>query len=353
MTNIERYDYAFDPDGDEWAAKILRSVPSNSSVLELGPGPGAMTRVLRDRGHQVVAVEQDSEALTQLVGMGVEVIQENLDQSAWLSSLGARHFDTILACDVLEHLRSPEVVLEALASRVSEHGRLIVSVPNIAYAGVVAGLRNGVFDYTDKGQLDRTHVHFFTRRSFETVLLNCGWIPISWQANRVPIESSEFAWNWNAISPSLKKEMLSGWSEFDVYQWMVVAVPSTDKGWQNSMSCELKEARDETESLRRKLAQLESVYKNEHESLLEHQKAFSEAKSIIEDLQVEVKNGRSFFGSMIKPNDEKNGEEGVLEENAEKIEGSTKADCENHINNSINQTVRLSPQKKWYQWWRR
>ena len=47
MSTIDRYDYAFDPDGDDWAARLLRRVPPEAgSVLELGPGPGAMTRVL-------------------------------------------------------------------------------------------------------------------------------------------------------------------------------------------------------------------------------------------------------------------------------------------------------------------
>ena len=44
MTHIDRYDYAFDPEGDAWAARVLRRIPPQGSVLELGPGPGAMTR---------------------------------------------------------------------------------------------------------------------------------------------------------------------------------------------------------------------------------------------------------------------------------------------------------------------
>lgn len=178
MTKIERYDYAFEPDGDEWAARLLRRVPpGGGSVLELGPGPGAMTRVLLERGHRVTVVENDPEALEVLKALGVEVISGNLDGTDWLEAIAGRRFDAVLACDVLEHLRKPEEVLLRLSEFVAPMGQLVISVPNIAYAGVVAAMRNGIFDYSDKGQLDRTHVRFFTKRSIEKVLLDCGWSP--------------------------------------------------------------------------------------------------------------------------------------------------------------------------------
>lgn len=31
MTKIERYDYAFEPDGEEWAARLLRRVPQGEA----------------------------------------------------------------------------------------------------------------------------------------------------------------------------------------------------------------------------------------------------------------------------------------------------------------------------------
>lgn len=285
MTKIERYDYAFEPDGDEWAARLLRRVPpGGGSVLELGPGPGAMTRVLLARGHRVTVVENDPEALEVLKTLGVEVISGNLDGTDWLEALVGRRFDAVLACDVLEHLRHPEEVLHGLIDLVAPMGRLVISVPNIAYAGVLAAMRNGIFDYSDKGQLDRTHVRFFTKRSIEKVLLDCGWAPRVWEANRVPIECSEFAWYWSALTGEQRQALLAGWQDFDVYQWMVVVTPSVDASvW------ELAEARSAADQLRDELQALSVVHQRERASLLEHQKAFSEAKEIIVKLQHEIK----------------------------------------------------------------
>jgi len=289
MTKIERYDYAFEPDGDEWAARLLRRVPpGGGSVLELGPGPGAMTRVLLERGHRVTVVENDPEALEVLKALGVEVISGNLDGTDWLEAIAGRRFDAVLACDVLEHLRKPEEVLHRLSEFVAPMGRLVISVPNIAYAGVVAAMRNGIFDYSDKGQLDRTHVRFFTKRSIEKVLLDCGWSPRVWEANRVPVECSEFAWYWSALSGEQRQALLAGWQDFDVYQWMVVVTPSVD-----ASAWELIEARGAADKLRDDLQALTVVHQRERASLLDHQKAFSEAKDIIGKLQFEVRELRA------------------------------------------------------------
>lgn len=285
MTTIDRYDYAFDPDGNDWAARLLRCVPPDAaSVLELGPGPGAMTRILIARGYRVTVVENDPAALQALQALGAEVIDANLDDADWHEALAGRRFDAVLACDVLEHLRKPEVVLQGLVDCLAPMGRLVISVPNIAYAGVLAAMRNGVFDYLDKGQLDRTHVRFFTRRSLEKTLLSCGWSPRVWEANRVPLECSEFAWHWSALTGEQRQALMAGWQDFDVYQWMAVVTPSVD-----TPAWELVEALHTVEKLRDDYQALSVVHQRERASLIEHQRAFSEAKEIIAKLQVETK----------------------------------------------------------------
>jgi SAM-dependent methyltransferase len=289
LSTIERYDYSFEPEGDEWAARLLRRVPSEGgAVLELGPGPGAMTKVLLARGHKVTVVENDPEALRVLRELGAEVIEGNLDSPDWMNSIAGRRFDAVLACDVLEHLRRPEDVLRRLGEFIAPMGRLVISVPNIAYAGVLAAMRNGIFDYSDKGQLDRTHVRFFTKRSIEKVLLDCGWSPRAWDANRVPVECSEFAWYWSALTGEQRQALLAGWQDFDVYQWMVVVTPSVD-----ASAWELSDARSTVDKLREDLQALTVVHLRERASLLEHQKAFSEAKDIISKLQFEIKELRT------------------------------------------------------------
>jgi len=294
MSDIARYDYAFDPEGNAWAARLLRRVPSGASVLELGPGPGAMTQVLRARGHAVTVVENDPAALQALRPLGVQVVEEDLDDLAWLDALQERGFDAILACDVLEHLRQPEQVLKALSGLLQPMGCLVISLPNIAYAGVAAALRAGVFDYADKGLLDRTHLRFFTRRSIEQLLMDCGWVPLAWEANRVPVEQSEFAWYWDALPDAWRQHLLTGWADFDVYQWMVVAAPARD-----SRDWETVKMRAEANQLRTQLQALQLTHAAEHASLLEHQKAFSEARQLIAQFEQDVALLRQQVGQLV------------------------------------------------------
>jgi len=281
VSGIERYDYAFDPEGDAWAARLLRQLPECGRILELGPGPGAMTQVLVARGYQVTVLENDPQAIRALQALDIDIVECNLnDGSDWPPKLaahtGAQHFDAILACDVLEHLHQPEAVLRRLADFLTPQGHLVISIPNIAYAGVVAALRLGIFDYTDKGQLDTTHVRFFTRRSMETVLLETGWEPRHWQTNRVPIDHSEFAWCWRSLPSVLRQHLQEGWTDFDVYQWMVIATPSA-----GGHVTQAAQERAMAQELRQELHALKTTYDQEHVSLLEYQKAFGEAKEII------------------------------------------------------------------------
>lgn len=284
LSDIERYNYAFDPEGDDWAARLLRRLPAQGSVLELGPGPGAMTRVMIDRGYRVTVVENDPGALQCLQALGVEVIAADLESDDWVERLEGRRFDAILACDVLEHLRQPDRVLDALAKLMQPMGQLIISVPNVAYAGIVAGLTLGMFDYTEKGLLDRTHLHFFTRRGMEKMLLECGWAPREWDAYRLPIERSEFDRFWSALPGSIRHNLSSICSDFDVYEWMVVATLPVD-----TPALELKSAHSEMEKLRDEMQALKLVHAQEHASLLEHQKAFAQAKEIIASQQADLK----------------------------------------------------------------
>jgi len=221
-------------------------------------------------------VDNDPQALHVLQSLNVEIIAADLNDENGLAPLQGQRFDAILACDVLEHLHQPQALLRRLPEYLEPTGRLVISIPNIAYAGVVAALRIGVFDYTEKGQLDHTHVRFFTRRSMERALLDTGWVPQHWEANRVPISHSEFAWCWDDIAPGLRQELLSGWGDFDVYQWMSVSTPTV-----GGHVAQAAREREYAQQLRDELYALKAVHAHEHASLLEHQKAFEEAKHII------------------------------------------------------------------------
>lgn len=89
--------------------------------------------------------------------------------------------------DVLEHLSDPARVLASLNHSLREDGIVIVSVPNVAHIWVRLQLLLGRFDYADRGILDRTHLRFFTRRSFLRLLAEAKLALVELMPTPVPL----------------------------------------------------------------------------------------------------------------------------------------------------------------------
>ena len=76
-------------------------------------------------------------------------------------------FDAIVCGDLVEHLRDPGAALARLRPLLRPGGRLVLSTPNIANWAMRLSLLGGRWRYTDRGILDRTHVHLFTRKTLD------------------------------------------------------------------------------------------------------------------------------------------------------------------------------------------
>jgi 2-polyprenyl-3-methyl-5-hydroxy-6-metoxy-1,4-benzoquinol methylase len=140
-------------------------------ALDVGAADGFLAELLTRQGWQVTALERDPAQAAKARGRCHEVIVADLD-SAILHLEGV--FDAIVYGDVLEHLSDPLPVLVTLNRSLAPGGRVIVSVPNVAHLWVRLSLLLGRWEYADRGILDRTHVRFFTRRSFVRFLGDAG-----------------------------------------------------------------------------------------------------------------------------------------------------------------------------------
>ena len=140
-------------------------------ALDVGAADGFLAELLTRQGWQVTALERDPTQAAKARGRCHEVILADLDDAApRLEGV----FDAIVYGDVLEHLSDPLPVLVALNRRLAPGGLVIVSVPNVAHLWVRLSLLLGRWDYADRGILDRTHLRFFTRRSFVRFLGEAG-----------------------------------------------------------------------------------------------------------------------------------------------------------------------------------
>ena len=119
-------------------------------------------------------IERDPSAAREAALRLRQVHVRSIDVEAAFADLG--EFDAILFLDVLEHLYDPWAVLRNAHGALRRGGAVFAVVPNIAHVSVVRRLLRGQFDYQEHGTMDRTHLRWFTRRSFGRALNESGFV---------------------------------------------------------------------------------------------------------------------------------------------------------------------------------
>ncbi len=161
---------------------------NKNDILDVGCGEGFFAERLAQAGNQVVGVDILPE-IKQRDSL-LKYFQADLDRGldSVIEQIDNRKFDKVLLQDVLEHLRTPEVILRDCARVLKPNGQVVVSVPNIANITVRLSLLFGKFEYTDRGILDKTHLRFFTQKTARRMLEECGYEIQHSMMSIVPIE---------------------------------------------------------------------------------------------------------------------------------------------------------------------
>lgn len=219
-----RYDYAPNLNKDSTASKLLHLVGKNKRVLELGCATGSMTRLLTEQlGCHVTGIELDPISAERARPYCEKLLIGNLDHFDWSILEEKNKFDVILIADVLEHLREPVACLKKLHAYLAPDGYILVSVPNIAYNGIIASLLCHDFPYADVGLLDRTHIHFFTWKTLEQTLHAAGFSVMHYDTVTTPNEHPEFYAYWQQL-PQTIQAFLTHNQYGHVYQYIVKIV---------------------------------------------------------------------------------------------------------------------------------
>ncbi len=159
---------------DEFGAhqRIIGWVGKNKEVLELGCASGYMSKEFAKNGCRVTGIEIDSKTGEEAAEYGCKVIIGDVEKQSTIKQLVGKKFEVIILADVLEHLKDPERTLKNMVKLLGKEGRIIISVPNIAFLTNRLLLLLGRFDYTDWGIMDRTHLRFFTKKSILDLVRN-------------------------------------------------------------------------------------------------------------------------------------------------------------------------------------
>jgi SAM-dependent methyltransferase len=89
---------------------------------------------------------------------------------------------------VLEHVRRPDLLLGDIGRRLAPGGAVVASVPNFGHWYPRTRVTLGSFDYDRRGILDRDHLRFFTRASFERLIARCGLSVCRREAVGLPLD---------------------------------------------------------------------------------------------------------------------------------------------------------------------
>jgi 2-polyprenyl-3-methyl-5-hydroxy-6-metoxy-1,4-benzoquinol methylase len=150
-------------------------------ILDVGCGSGATLKYIKELHpeSEVVGIEGYVNAAEIASAVCDKVFIHDLNFGDF-ASLNLGLFDVILFSDVLEHLLNPDVILRTFREHLKRDGRIIVSLPNVRFVGVILPLIFlGRWTYSDRGVLDRTHLRFYTKSSGKRLIANSGFSVLS------------------------------------------------------------------------------------------------------------------------------------------------------------------------------
>ncbi len=208
---------------------LFRLVPDSADVLDVGIGAGSLGRRLaQERGCRVDGVTISPEEAANSADFYRRIEVADLGAVSLDTLFAGRRYDAIICADVLEHLARPTQVLDACRQLLADRGVLLISIPNVAYVGLLGELLMGEFRYRLEGLLDRTHLRFFTRRSLLRMLDEAGWRVSHFETVTLDLPESEFRVSFDRLSPAMQRHLLA-MPDGLAYQFIVRARPAASE----------------------------------------------------------------------------------------------------------------------------
>jgi methionine biosynthesis protein MetW len=144
-------------------------IKADSRVLDLGCGDGSLLASLKkDLNISGYGLEIDPESINQCVAKGVNVIEQDLNNS--LKNFPDNSFDTVVMTQALQAMRYPHLVLDEMLRIGSQ---CVITFPNFGHWRARAYLtlrgRMPVTKHLAYQWYDTPNIHFFTYSDFEAL----------------------------------------------------------------------------------------------------------------------------------------------------------------------------------------
>jgi SAM-dependent methyltransferase len=153
-------------------------------VLHLGCFDGSLSERIEKLGHEVTGVE--GEELGQVRARVHRFIHADLDEG--IPREAGQGYDVVLLADALTRARRPELLLAQAHDVLAPGGTVVACVANFGHWYPRSRVALGAFDYDRRGILDNRSVRFYTRRSFEHLMVSQDFQVQRREALGLPVE---------------------------------------------------------------------------------------------------------------------------------------------------------------------
>lgn len=158
---------------------FIGELPVNpeAKILEIGcsaGGTGALALSEKKCGSYY-AVELSETAAMAAREKLTEVIVgdiEKMESLPWPE----KSFDALIMSEVLEHFADPWAVLRKLKKYLKPNSLVFCSSPNVAHYRIMLMMWRGDWKLEDAGIMDRTHLRWFTPKTYAELLQDSGYI---------------------------------------------------------------------------------------------------------------------------------------------------------------------------------
>lgn len=142
-------------------------------ILEIGCAAGGF-RLNFSEHVEYWGVEPVREAADQARQKNIKALCGTYDEVC--NQIPDAYFDVVVCNDVIEHVADPEAFLFSLKNKLAPNGVLVGSIPNVRFWGNLINLLvRRDWQYEESGVLDRTHLRFFTAKSFRRLMHDVGY----------------------------------------------------------------------------------------------------------------------------------------------------------------------------------
>ena len=165
---------------------VLKNLDDGASIIDVGCGNGAISKMLADLNYRVVGVDPSESGISVATSHPTRV---NFYTRSTYDSLAQEFgkFDAVVSLEVVEHCFSPQNFAQSVYELLSPGGVAIISTPFHGYWKNLALAVTGKFDRHWNPLWEGGHIKFWSEATLRVLLRETGFVQIEFErVGRIP-----------------------------------------------------------------------------------------------------------------------------------------------------------------------